>query len=160
MAKAKVSYRNTASFGKRQEYIAIAELLRRGFDVYMTLVDDQGIDCVVRRVVKGVPDYLDIQIKARSKDTQPGNYGRFSAMEIDPRPNLYFIFYSERADQYWIFPSLELVGEANRVKSGKAIGKYSIVLTNYSKPKDMAVPRPRFKNWEGRFDLLKPPDGK
>ena len=42
------SYRNTASFGKRQEYIAVAELLKRGYDVYMTLVDDQQIDCIVR----------------------------------------------------------------------------------------------------------------
>ncbi len=38
-----MSYRDTASFGKRQEYSVIAELLKRGFDVYMTLVDDQGI---------------------------------------------------------------------------------------------------------------------
>ena len=34
-------HRHRASFGKRQEYIAIAELLRRAYDVYMTLVDDQ-----------------------------------------------------------------------------------------------------------------------
>jgi hypothetical protein len=33
-----MNHRSTASFGKRQEYIAVAELLRRGFDVYMTLV--------------------------------------------------------------------------------------------------------------------------
>jgi len=28
-----MSHRSTASFGNRQEYIAVAELLRRGFDV-------------------------------------------------------------------------------------------------------------------------------
>jgi len=43
-----MAYRDSASFGKRQEFVAIAELLRRGFDVYLTLVDDQQIDCVVR----------------------------------------------------------------------------------------------------------------
>ena len=37
----KGSFRSSASFGKRQEFVAIAELLRRGFDVYLTLVDDQ-----------------------------------------------------------------------------------------------------------------------
>jgi hypothetical protein len=42
-----MSYRDTASFGKRQEFIVIAELLRRGFDVYLTLVDDQGISSVI-----------------------------------------------------------------------------------------------------------------
>ena len=47
-----MSYRNTASFGKRQEYSVIAELLKRGFDVYMTLVDDQGIMCCGRTPMK------------------------------------------------------------------------------------------------------------
>jgi hypothetical protein len=32
-----MSFRTSASFGKRQEYVAIAELLRRGFDVYMMM---------------------------------------------------------------------------------------------------------------------------
>jgi len=44
-----VNHRSTASFGKRQEYIAVAELLRRNYDVYMSLVDDQQIACVVRQ---------------------------------------------------------------------------------------------------------------
>jgi len=52
-----MSYRDTASFVKRQEYIVVAELLKRGFDVYMTLVDDQGIDCIIRLDNKR---YLDI----------------------------------------------------------------------------------------------------
>jgi len=58
-----MSYRDSASFGKRQEYVVVAELLKRGFDVYMTLVDDQGIDCVIR-----IDDqtYIDFQIKARA----------------------------------------------------------------------------------------------
>ena len=58
-----MNYRDTASFGKRQEFVVIAELLKHGFDVYLTLVDDQGIDCVVRL---NETKYLDIQIKARS----------------------------------------------------------------------------------------------
>ena len=70
-AMSKRKFRNTASFGKRQEYIAIAELLKRGHDVYMTLVDDQQIDCIIRR---GDHDYIDLQIKARSDD------GNFAAM--------------------------------------------------------------------------------
>src|ERR1700758_4110328 len=42
------SFRSSASFGKRQEFAAIAELLKRNYDVYLTLVDDQQIDCMVR----------------------------------------------------------------------------------------------------------------
>ena len=56
-------FRHSASFGKRQEFGAIAELLRRGYDVYITLVDDQGIDCIVRQ---GPDKFYDVQIKARS----------------------------------------------------------------------------------------------
>jgi len=48
-----MNHRSTASFGKRQEYIAVAELLRRNYDVYMTLVDDQQIDCIVRQEKDG-----------------------------------------------------------------------------------------------------------
>lgn len=32
-----MTHHSKASFGKRQESIAVAKLLRRGFDVYMTL---------------------------------------------------------------------------------------------------------------------------
>lgn len=34
-----MNYRDSASFGKRQEFAAISGLLRRDFDVYRTLVD-------------------------------------------------------------------------------------------------------------------------
>jgi hypothetical protein len=57
-------YRDTASFGKRSEFIAMAERFRRGFDVHATLVDDQGIDRIVR-LDSG--RYVDLQIKARSE---------------------------------------------------------------------------------------------
>lgn len=147
-------FRSSASFGKRQEYIAVAELLRRNFDVYMTLVDDQQIDCIVR-IDKGDGNlrYLDIQIKARSANCAPKNAGRFAAMEIrQPRENFYFIFYSEQADTYWVVPSLELVQEANQNKEGDNQGKYSINFCN--SPKDGVKPCPRFQKYEGRFDLL------
>lgn len=69
------SFRSTASLGKRQEYVVIGELLRLGLDVYQTLVDDQGIDCVIRQEKNGDLRYLDVQIKARSKDCNPQNAG-------------------------------------------------------------------------------------
>ncbi|KUK10378.1 MAG: Uncharacterized protein XD50_1349 [Clostridia bacterium 41_269] len=114
------NFRNTASFGKRQEYVVIAELLRRGFDVYQTLVDDQGIDCIIRQERGGELRYLDIQIKARSKECSSKDVGRFAAMNIiDPRPNYFFIFYSEQTNTYWVVPSEDLVKLAYRNKTGK-----------------------------------------
>jgi len=150
-----MAFRSAASFGKRQEYIAVAELLRRGYDVYMTLVDDQQIDCVLRVERRGRPRYLDIQIKARSTDCKPSYAGTFAAMEIrQPRPNFYFIFFSEQARTYWVVPSLDLVREATRNKSGKNAGKYRIMFCNVSRSGEVR-PRPRFKRYENNFALLR-----
>lgn len=148
------NFRSSASFGKRQEYIAVAELLRRGHDVYMTLVDDQQIDCIIRQEnQKGKLRYLDIQIKARSKECTPKNAGRFAAMEIrNPRANFYFIFYSEQADAYWIVPSLDLINEANQNKTGVNAGKYSINFCNVSSKG--VTPRPRFDKYKNAFKWL------
>jgi hypothetical protein len=96
-------FRSSASFGKRQEYIAVAELLRRRFDVYMTLVDDLQIDCIIRLPGKP-PSYIDIQIKARSKTAK--NASTFAALEIrEPRENFLFLFYSEACNTYWVIIS-------------------------------------------------------
>jgi hypothetical protein len=87
-------------------------MLRRGFDVYLTLVDDPQIDCVIRQEFDGEPHYLDIQIKARSVDAKYG--GTFAAIEITkPRKNYWFIFYSEAINTYWVMPSLEVFNAAN-----------------------------------------------
>lgn len=143
------SFRSSGSFGKRQEYIAVAELLRHGYDVYMTLVDDQQIGCVVRLEVDSHPVYVDVQIKARSTDAKQA--GTFAALAVrGPRPNFMFVFYSEGADAYWIMPSLDLVKEATRNKEGVNAGKYSIVFTNTRKD-GKPYPRPRFDMWRDNW---------
>ena len=110
-----------ASYGRRQEYIVIAELLRHGFDVYIPLVDDRQIDCIIRR---GDDHYLDLQLKARSGD------GQFAGLKIPcPRKNYFFIFYVESIKTRWIFPSLELVEEARLILGGQHPGTYDITLT-------------------------------
>ncbi len=121
--KAKKKYRDTASFGRRQEYSVIAELLKRGFDVYMTLVDDQGIDCVIRLNDK---KYLDIQIKARSRDAKQWNL--FAAMSFHDRDNFYFIFYTEKNNNFWVIPSKDVIKLGIENKSGKNKGKISLSL--------------------------------
>jgi hypothetical protein len=146
-------FRSSASFGKRQEYMAVAELLRRGHDVYMTLVDDKQIDCIIRKEKRGRLTYLDIQIKARSKDCDIKNAGRFAAMEINnPRTNFFYIFYSDQAEKYWVFPSLKLIKEARRNKTGQNKGKYTIDLCDARE--NHVYPKPRFRKYEDAFDLL------
>jgi hypothetical protein len=116
------------SFGKRQEFAAIAEMLKRDLDVYMTLVDDKGIDCVVR---KDANIYYDVQIKARSKNVKyPGH---FSLSDIlDARPNYFFVFYSEKADKFWVIPSERITGSdggsplGHQVQRGKTKGEWHV----------------------------------
>ncbi len=100
-------FRDRAGFGKRQEFRAIAELLKLGFDVYLPLVDDQGIDCVVRIEKENELHYWDIQIKARSTEIKAANAGLFAALTIPkPRENYIFIFYAEQVNTYWVISFL------------------------------------------------------
>ena len=124
-----------ASYGKRQEYIMIAELLRHqnyDFDVYIPLVDDRQIDCILRR---GCDHYLDLQIKARSQN------GQFAAIKMTfPRKSYFFIFYVESIKTRWIFPSLELRCKARLQRTGR----YDITLTTLS---GEIVPREEFDEY-------------
>lgn len=144
-------FRHSASFGKRQEFGAIAELLRRGYDVYTTLVDDQGIDCIIRQA----PDtFYDVQIKARSKESKAGQVGHFPLLDCsNARKNYIFIFFSEAVGErgrYWVIPSLTIVqpGFGTTLKSGKNKGKYRLILN-----------RPKYKDFVEAFEAAfgKPP---
>lgn len=126
-------FRHSASFGKRQEFGAIAELLRRGYDVYVTLVDDQGIDCIVRQ---GPRRYFDVQVKARSADVTPRNAGFFPQLKIDhPHRSYIFVLYAEGIGErgtYWVIPSTHLArpGFGYTIKSGPRKDQYRIKLNN------------------------------
>lgn len=124
----RVRYRHTASFGKRQEFVLMSELLKRGFDVYMTLVDDQGIDCIIRM---DDSRYIDIQIKARSDLAKHGC--TFAAMFVKPRKNYFFLFYTEMNNSIWIMPSEEVVQLVYTNKDGKNKGKSTIVFPKTEK---------------------------
>lgn len=145
-------YRNKASFGKRQEYIAIAKLLERNFDVYVPIVDDKGIDCIIRR---GDNDYIEIQIKARSQNCAKRDAGRFAGLKIpEPRKNYFFLFYSAQADTYWIFPSLALVDKkealTSEITKGESAGKYNINLTGVKKGE--VYPLQKYYKYEKKLD--------
>ena len=152
-----MDFRSSASFGKRQEFIAVAELLKRRFDVYMTLVDDQQIDCIIRLDEKKGPRYLDIQIKARSATAKQA--ATFAAIQVrKPRRDFWFIFYSEAAGTYWVMPSKDVVRLGNENKGGesgdgKNKGRFTLVLAN--KNKSGWTPRPKFRAYENAFDALR-----
>ena len=145
------SYRNSKSFGERYEYRAISELLENGYDVYKTLVDDQGIDCVIRKDIGNSPKYIDMQIKARSRN--PKYPATFSAMDIkNPRPNYAFMFYSEQLNEFWIIPSMELSsGLSYQNRNGKNKGRYRIDLA--ARQGGKPIPKGSFDKYKGQNGL-------
>ncbi len=117
------SFRSSAGFGKRMEYNLVGKMLMEGLDCYLPLVDDHGVDCVIK---KADGTFIEIQIKARSNEVADGDAALFSAIVHEPRPNFYFVFYSERLDIMWIMSSEEFLQECVTNKSGKNAGKRSI----------------------------------
>jgi hypothetical protein len=75
-------FRHSAGFGRRMEYWLIGQMLREGLDVYVPLVDDFGIDAVIR---KQNNEFIEVQIKARSSTVIEGDAALFAAI-VHPIP--------------------------------------------------------------------------
>lgn len=151
-----MKYRHSAGFGKRIEFWVIGQMLKEGLDVYIPLVDDLGIDAIVRRINGS---FVEVQIKARSKNINPGDAALFAAITHEKRKNYWFIFYSERMETTWIMNSNEFIKEAVQNKTGKNAGKYSIWFNGKRKNKDTGGfnehIHPRFLKYvEKNFDRI------
>jgi hypothetical protein len=118
-----ISFRHSAGFGKRIEYYIVGLMLKQGLDVYLPVVDDDAIDAVVKR-----PDnrFVEVQIKARSKDCIFGDAALFAGLKHDYRPNYWFVFYAERMDTMWILSSHEFIAASHQNKQGKNSGSRTI----------------------------------
>ena len=60
-----MKFRHSIAFGRRIEFWVIGEMMKEGLDVHIPLVDDMGIDAIVR---KEDGSFIEAQIKARSKN--------------------------------------------------------------------------------------------
>jgi hypothetical protein len=127
-----IAYRHTAGFGKRIEYWVVGLMLKEGLDVYLPLVDDHAVDAVVKR-----PDgsFIEVQIKARSKDVGFGHGGLFAAVTHELRHNYWFVLYAERHDAIFILSSKEFLEEAVQNKTGANAGKRTLWLNGVRKNK-------------------------
>lgn len=137
-------FRNSAGFGKRMEYYIISKMLEEGLDVYIPLIDDFAIDAVVR---KKDGSFIEIQIKARSKDVVFGDAALFAAIPHEPRKNYYFIFYSHRLDKMWILSSKEFIKEAVQNKTGINKGRRSIWFNGKNTKDQTEHCKPQFKKY-------------
>lgn len=119
------AYRDVASFGKRVEHDIISKMLKEDLDVYTPVIDDHGVDMVVKNS-KDV--FCEVQVKALSaiKNRAP----LFAAIQhpTTPIPNYWFVFCEEPQGRMWILSSQEFIQECSRNKSGRNVGKCSIYL--------------------------------
>ena len=118
-----ISFRHSAGFGKRMEYSIVGKMLMEGLDVYLPLVDDHGVDCVIK---KEDGTFIEVQIKARSKEVTDGDAALYAAITHELTPNFYFVFYSERLETMWILSSEEFLKECVTNRTGRNAGKRSI----------------------------------
>ena len=119
-------------------------MLKEGLDVYMPLVDDDAIDAVVKK-----PDgtFVEVQIKARSKEVKFGDAGLFAALTHEYRPNYWFVFYSERLDKILILSSKEFIKESNQNKTGKNEGKRSLWFNGKNTKEQTEHIKPQFEKY-------------
>lgn len=83
------TFRHSAGFGKRIEYYLIGKMMMEGLDCYVPLVDDHGVDCVIK---KSDGTFIEVQIKARSNSVTDGDAALFAAITHEFTPNFYFVF--------------------------------------------------------------------
>ncbi|MBR6338330.1 MAG: hypothetical protein IKR76_11475 [Ruminococcus sp.] len=131
-----IAFKKSASFGKRMEYNIYGKMLMEGLDVYLPLVDDHGVDCVIK---KDDGTFIEVQIKARSKEVAEGNAAFFSAITHELTDNFYFVFYSERLDLMWILSSEEFLNECVTTKTGKHKGSRSIWFNGNKSDKALGI---------------------
>ena len=136
------SFRSSASFGKRIEYNVIGRMLMEGLDVYVPLVDDHGVDCIVKNK-KGM--FIEIQIKARS-EKQTDRAALFANIKHHEEiKNYFYVFWSEAMQCMWIMSGEEFLKESRELKNGENAGSHTIKLNGCKN--GLAYPLPKFEKY-------------
>lgn len=114
------------SLGKSIEHKVVSEMLLEGYEVFLPVADDDGVDLVAKTLNGNI---VEVQVKASFKTSQ---CGLFSAISHNPRANFYFVFFVVQLNKTWIIPSADFVKLASCNTKGKNKGKYSIDILKHS----------------------------
>jgi hypothetical protein len=104
----------SSRFGKYVEHYIISLMLKEGLDVYLPVIDNNGVDMVVKR-----PDgqFAEVQIKARSKGAKCPAF--FPDVKYEgPKSHFWFIFYVARFDSILLLSSKEFYAASGGEKLG------------------------------------------
>lgn len=96
---------HSATKGKIAEFQVIGELLKRGVQVYVPIVDVEGIDAIVRQADGSL---VEIQVKSSHTNTYPRF---FIVPAFEPRDNFFIVGVVLGLDEpeTWIIPSARYV---------------------------------------------------
>lgn len=109
--------------GAFTEHYITSLLLKEERELYLPVVDDHGVDILVKSRKISKDPYQEIQVKSKDLD------GQFSAISFKKtKANYWFVFYVKQQNIIWLINSLILKKIATPNKKGKNKGKYSIKL--------------------------------
>jgi len=110
--------------------ILLKELDNEDYDIYRPIIDNKGIDLIIRKLINKKSYYLELQIKSRSSEAKYPY--RFAELKVQERDNYYFIFYTEInienniEEKMWLVPSTKIKSVGSPNKTGENKGKYTI----------------------------------
>ncbi|WP_170930011.1 MULTISPECIES: hypothetical protein [unclassified Pseudomonas] len=96
--------KNKLAIGKRHEFAIWGDLLKEGFDVFPSLVDDKGIDGIVGHNGR----YFEVQIKS---GLNWNNQRGLSRAAVSANPDRIFLIYNTTARQVRYFTGQQILSE-------------------------------------------------
>ncbi len=96
---------NATKKGKSAEYRIIAELLKYNFDVYVPVVDVDGIDLIA----KNKNAFIEVQVKSRYIKQEKEH---FAVKEFIPRGNFFIVCHNLTTDDFYVMPSINFHNRA------------------------------------------------
>ena len=130
--------------GKSTENMVLSKLLSEYRETYLPVVDDQGVDLIVRtrrpeerddaqiydlsdgrmRTECLSSEFQEVQVKSASTE------GLFAAFRCVPRPNYWFVFYVRDIDTMWLIHSSDVYRLSSISAPGtKTAGQCSLSLS-------------------------------
>lgn len=118
--------------GKLGELWVFGKLLDAGVNVYLPLVDEEGIDAIIRRRDRRL---LEIQVKSTRAKDQAGYFNAY----LEPREDLFVVCVDlspldetpSQPPEVWVFPSEVFANQEYSTRSKK--GEYRLALASRSR---------------------------
>ena len=139
--------------GKRAEFLVFGELIRKGVDLYLPVIDT-GIDAIVHR---RDGKYINIQIKSTQKGWS------FQVWDLDrlrPGESRFVVCVdmskqeSEDKPEVWVFPSEIFAEYATLIRSKEGYRLYRLDLESRSKKHENKLRRNELQEYREAWGLL------